>query len=66
MDKFMANANIAHFRKQLAEETDEAKRLMLVRLLAEEERKMWGCRPPVNESDVRTADPTAASVSGVG
>jgi hypothetical protein len=39
MDRFVANLNIAHFRKQLAEETDETKRLMLVRLLAEEEAK---------------------------
>jgi hypothetical protein len=42
MDKFVANANIAHFRKQLAEETDETKRLMLVRLLDEEEGKLAG------------------------
>jgi hypothetical protein len=42
MDRFVANLNIAHFRKQLAEETDETKRLMLVRLLAEEEAKLAG------------------------
>jgi hypothetical protein len=42
MDKFVAQANIAHFRKQLAEETDETKRLMLARLLAEEEAKLSG------------------------
>ena len=42
MDRFVANLNIVHFRKQLAEETDETKRLMLVRLLAEEEAKLAG------------------------
>jgi hypothetical protein len=42
MDKFVANHNIAHFRKQLAGEMDETKRLMLVRLLAEEEAKLAG------------------------
>jgi hypothetical protein len=42
MDKFVANLNIAHFRKQLAEETDETTRLMLARLLAEEEAKLAG------------------------
>ena len=48
MDRFVANLNIAHFRKQLAEETDETKRLMLVRLLAEEEAKSAGAtqHPP--------------------
>jgi hypothetical protein len=42
MDKFVANLNIDHFRKQLAVETDETKRLMLGRLLAEEEAKLTG------------------------
>jgi hypothetical protein len=40
MDKFVARANIAHYRKLLAKETDEAKREMLARLLAEEEAKL--------------------------
>jgi len=40
VDKFVARANIDHFRKQLAEETDEAKRRVLLRLLAEEEAKL--------------------------
>jgi hypothetical protein len=42
MDKFVANLNIAHFRKQLADETDPTKRLMLTRLLSEEEAKLAG------------------------
>jgi hypothetical protein len=40
MNRFVANLNIEHFRKQLAETADETKRLMLVRLLAEEEAKL--------------------------
>jgi hypothetical protein len=44
MDKFVANLNIAHFRKQLAEEKDETKLLMLARLLSEEEAKLAGVR----------------------
>jgi hypothetical protein len=42
MDKFVANLNITHFRKLLAEETDETNRIMLGRLLAEEEAKLSG------------------------
>jgi hypothetical protein len=40
MDKAVARLNIEHFRKQLATETDETKRQMLLRLLAEEEAKL--------------------------
>jgi hypothetical protein len=40
MDKFVARANIEHFRRKLAAETDETKRQALVRLLAEEEAKL--------------------------
>ncbi len=40
MDKLVARLNIEHFRKQLETETDEAKRQMLLRLLAEEEAKL--------------------------
>jgi len=42
MDMFIARLNIEHFRKQLAEGTDETKRQVLVRLLAEEEAKLAG------------------------
>ncbi len=45
MDKFVARHNIDHFRKQLAEETDEVKRQMLVCLLAEEEAKLAAMPP---------------------
>jgi hypothetical protein len=40
MDKIVAHLNIEHFRKRLAEETDETRRQMLLRLLAEEEAKL--------------------------
>jgi hypothetical protein len=42
MDKFVARANIDRYRKLMAEETDEAKREALARLLAEEEAKLRG------------------------
>jgi hypothetical protein len=40
MDKFVAKANIEHFRKKLAHETNESERQTLMRLLAEEEAKL--------------------------
>jgi hypothetical protein len=40
MDKFVARANIEHFRRKLTAETDETKRQTLARLLAEEEAKL--------------------------
>ncbi len=40
MDRTVARLNIEHFRKQLAGEKDEARRQMLLRLLAEEEAKL--------------------------
>ena len=40
MDKDIARLNIEHFRKLLERETEEAKRGMLLRLLAEEEAKL--------------------------
>jgi hypothetical protein len=49
MDKFVARANIAHYRKLLAKETDEVKRETLARLLADEEAKLASL----------TQDPTA-------
>jgi hypothetical protein len=38
--KLVARLNIEHFRKKLAEESDETKRQILSRLLAEEEAKL--------------------------
>ena len=40
MDRTVARLNIEHFRKQLAEEKDEAKRRILRDLLAKEEEKL--------------------------
>jgi hypothetical protein len=40
MDKFVAKANIEHYKKKLSQETDETKRQALARLLAEEEAKL--------------------------
>jgi hypothetical protein len=40
MDRFVAQLNIEHYHRCLADEEDEAKRLALIRLLAEEEAKL--------------------------
>jgi hypothetical protein len=40
MQEFVARLNIEHFLRKLAGETDEAKRDMLRRLLAEEKAKL--------------------------
>jgi hypothetical protein len=40
VDKYVARLNIEHFKRKLAEDTDPAKREMLMRLLAEEEAKL--------------------------
>ncbi len=40
MDRTVARLNIEHYRKRLAEETDETRRQTLPRLLAEEEAKL--------------------------
>ena len=40
MDRFVAKANIEHFRRKLAQETNETERQKLIRLLAEEEAKL--------------------------
>ena len=48
MDKSIARLNIEHYRKLLAETTDEAKRQTLLRLLSEEEAKLKAAlsKPP--------------------
>ena len=40
MDKMIARLNISHYKMKLATEQDEAKRQILLRLLAEEEAKL--------------------------
>lgn len=45
-DKMVAALNIAHFKRLIAKETDEARLQVLQRLLAEEEAKVAQNRPP--------------------
>jgi hypothetical protein len=45
MEQFIHRQNLAHFRKLLAQPTDEAQRRMLMKLLAEEEAKEP--KPPI-------------------
>ena len=45
MDRTVARLNIEHFRRLLAKETDETRRQVLIRLLAEEEAKLAGNAP---------------------
>jgi hypothetical protein len=40
MDRTVARLNIEHYRRLLATETDESKRKMLQKLLAEEQAKL--------------------------
>jgi hypothetical protein len=40
MDKMIARLNISHYKMKLVTEQDEAKRQILLRLLAEEEAKL--------------------------
>jgi len=46
MDKSVARLNIEHFRRLLAQETDESRRQLLLKLLAEEEAKIADPKPP--------------------
>jgi hypothetical protein len=64
MDKFVARANIEHYRRKLAQETDETKRQVLARLLAEEEAKLEALTDDPQKSGLMMSDPTAASVLG--
>jgi hypothetical protein len=45
VDRTVARLNIEHFRRLLARETDENRRQVLLRLLAEEEAKINDTRP---------------------
>ncbi len=40
LDKTIASLNIEHYRRLLATERDESRRQLLLRLLAEEEKKI--------------------------
>lgn len=43
MDRTVARLNIEHYKRLLAGEADEARRQVLLRLLAEEEAKLAAC-----------------------
>jgi len=45
MDRTVARLNVEHYRRLLAAETDEQKRRVLRKLLAEEEAKLAGDAP---------------------
>lgn len=47
VDRTVARFNIEHFRRLLATESDEQRRQLLQRLLAEEEAKLADHRPAV-------------------
>jgi hypothetical protein len=50
MDRYIAKANIEHFRQKLAQERDAATRETLKRLLAEEEAKLVALESKSKES----------------
>jgi hypothetical protein len=45
LDRTVACLNIEHYRRLLGEETDETRRQVLLRLLAEQEAKLAGGAP---------------------
>lgn len=45
MDRTVAHLNVEHYRRLLAKETDESRRQLLMRLLAEEEAKIGDNAP---------------------
>jgi hypothetical protein len=56
LDRTVASLNVEHYKRLLASETDEQKRNVLLRLLAEEEAKLpplpdnSGKKPPQDQS----------------
>jgi len=53
MDRTVAHLNIEHYRRLLAAETDESKRKVLQKLLAEEEAKLARARQDATEKQQR-------------
>ena len=49
MDRTVARLNIEHYRRLLAQETDETRRQTLIRLLEEEEAKLKTANTPGQE-----------------
>jgi hypothetical protein len=50
MDRFVARLNIKHHQELLKKETDEAKRQLLLKLIAEEELKLKSAETASKES----------------
>jgi hypothetical protein len=46
VDRSVARLNIEHYKRLLAQENDEARRQLLLRLLAEQEAKIADSKPP--------------------
>lgn len=63
MDRTVARLNIEHYRRLLETETDETKRLMIVRLLAEEDAKL-GRGTGQYRLKTQTLSPTPSNASG--
>jgi hypothetical protein len=51
MERIVARFNIEHYKHLLETETDETKRQMIVRLLAEEEAKLAGIVGPSKRTE---------------
>lgn len=51
MDEFIAKANIEHFEKLLATETDPQKRRLVEEMLVEEKRKLASARSRRDNSE---------------
>jgi hypothetical protein len=57
MRKAVARLNIEHFRRLLGTEIDEAKRSVILRLLAEEEANLAALTDPPTASDAEDPNP---------
>jgi hypothetical protein len=55
MDEIIARHNIEHFRRLLANETEDAKRRTLVQLLAEEESRLAAADARAREKKAKRA-----------
>ena len=53
MDRVVARLNIEHYRRLLAQETDETRRQTILRRLAEEEAKLADPSAPKKKKRVR-------------
>jgi hypothetical protein len=53
VDRVVARLNIEHYRRLLAQETDETRRQTILRLLAEEEAKLADPSAPKKKKRVR-------------